>query len=127
MKRALKGIVTLGVVAGCGGLAASTGQDASTDRAQPRPWTPARWPWTLARGTLWGSGPSDVWTVGVGEIAEVLHWDGSLLERLHGVHVPEWSLYTVPDYSWGGLFYAVWGSGAGDVWIAGQGAMFHHS
>jgi hypothetical protein len=76
---------------------------------------------------VWGSGPCDVWTVGVGEIAEVLHWDGSLLEKLHGVHVPEWSLYTIPDYSWGGIFSAVWGSGAGDVWIAGQGAMFHHS
>jgi hypothetical protein len=93
------------VMAGCGDNASITGG------------TIQHWDgvtWTLSTSTggannrylrgVWGSGPDDVWAVGLGM---VLHNDGST-----------WSPVIRRDDE--GAFRSVWGSGSNDVWIAGK-------
>ncbi len=53
---------------------------------------------------IWGSGPSDVWTVGSN--GAVFHWDGT-----------KWSAHRVEtDAGQARPMFAVWGSGPSDVW-----------
>jgi hypothetical protein len=59
---------------------------------------------------LWGTGPGDIWAVGLGGAA--WHWDGKAwTERPTGVTTD---------------LFAVWGSGPDDIWAAGQwGTLVH--
>ena len=59
----------------------------------------------------WGTSPSDIWAVG--DAGVVLHYDGSRWSRVKvaGVGTRRPNLYTV------------WSSGAGHVWIGGQGIL----
>lgn len=70
---------------------------------------------------IWGSGPSDIWTVG-GDInvasngAHVFHYDGST-----------WTDMTLPEDAASKVaMYKVWGSGPSDVWIVGGGGVVLH-
>jgi hypothetical protein len=58
-------------------------------------------------GSVWGSGPDDVWAVG----PDVWHWDGQA-----------WAQQ--PGFSF--QANAVWGWGPGDVWTVGTGGMAAH-
>ena len=61
---------------------------------------------------MWGSGPTNVWTVG--DEGEALHWDGTT-----------WSPTTLTT---GHGLLSVWGAGPGDIWAFGEdgeGARFH--
>ena len=63
---------------------------------------------------MWGSGPSDIWTVGGidGRYGSLTHFDGTSWTRTH--------LGTK-------AFTVVWGSGPSDVWAAtGQSALAHY-
>ena len=83
----------------------SVGTDCSSD-------FPGRFP------GLWGSGPADVWAVGIhstaasGTVGATEHWDGAV-----------WS--AVPNGGAGPLG-AVWGSGANDVWAVGDHGAIQH-
>jgi hypothetical protein len=74
---------------------------------------------------VWGTGPCDVWTVGTGSLSLILHWAGGVTEEESGVPLLDWSYYMVP-YATHTKLFAVWGSGAGDQWVTGEGAILHH-
>jgi hypothetical protein len=63
--------------------------------------------------SVWGSGPTDVWAVGIVGLASsnLMHWDGIT-----------WS--SAASGATSDLF-AVWGSGPSDVWAAGGTATVH--
>ena len=68
----------------------------------------------------WGSGPSDVWTVGgdpagVGPVPALLHWNGD-----------SWDSVTPPAAADGKMLYKVWGTASNDVWACGQGGIVLH-
>ncbi|MCE9638236.1 MAG: hypothetical protein K8T90_21240 [Planctomycetes bacterium] len=75
---------------------------------------------TGAPGTLyglWGSGPSDVWTVGDGGPSRhaMLHWDGKA-----------WTPVPTPPDADQREIYKVWGRAANDVWACGlRGLLLH--
>jgi hypothetical protein len=54
-------------------------------------------------GTVWGTGPADVWAVGAA--GTVAHWNGSV-----------WSASRVDNFP---VLFGVWGSGPNDVWAVG--------
>lgn len=69
----------------------------------------------VSLSALWGSGPSDVWTVAYRAAPDttgaVVHWDGSAWSIVHEAPVS---------------ISAVWGSSPSDVWVAGeQGTVLH--
>ena len=82
-------------------------------------WNGSAWSVSLLTtvGTLngvWGSGPSDVWAVGVDESSggvegEIRHWDRST-----------WSVFPHPPTS---TLRSVWGSSPTDVWAVGDGGV----
>jgi hypothetical protein len=57
---------------------------------------------------VWGSGPSDVWIVGLCQAPKLfgaaIHWDGS-----------QWTPFTLPEG-----FGAIWGTGPNDAWAIGS-------
>jgi hypothetical protein len=61
---------------------------------------------------VWGSGPDDVFIVGGGDDAEIVHFDGS-----------DWSPMEVPEV---GLLVWVFGFGPDDVWAVGVGGAVVH-
>jgi len=68
----------------------------------------------------WGSGPSDVWSVGgdplgLGPVPALLHWDGGA-----------WTSVAPPAAADGKILYKVWGAAANDVWAVGQGGLLLH-
>ena len=69
---------------------------------------------------IWGSGPSDVWTVGgdpdgAGPRPALLHWDGG-----------GWTPAAVPAEAAGHMLYKVWGTAANDVWAVGDAGLILH-
>ena len=102
---------------------------------------------------MWGSGPGDVYAVGLGgtivrsagkgdwsaepsptPITLTAVW-GSAASDVYAVGYGGTILHSDGEGVWraqtsgveSGNFLAVWGSGAGDVWVAGQGGMLLHS
>jgi hypothetical protein len=59
---------------------------------------------------IFGVSPSDIWAAG--DNGTVLHYDGN-----------EWSSVGVRAY--GGSLRTIWASASDDVWIGGEGGMFH--
>lgn len=67
--------------------------------------------------SIWGSGPQDVWTVGVRDDTQGVLW------HFDGVR---WSAPSPPSGAALPWLWAVWGSAADDVWIAGEeGTLLH--
>jgi hypothetical protein len=69
---------------------------------------------------IWGSGPTDVWTVGgdplgAGPVPALLHWDGD-----------SWDPVEPPAEAAGKILYKVWGTAQDDVWAVGQGGILLH-
>jgi hypothetical protein len=65
---------------------------------------------TVALNAIYGLSPKDIWAAG--DDGTVLHFDGNA-----------WSRIDAGGY--GGRFKAIWASGPDDVWIGGEGGMFH--
>lgn len=69
---------------------------------------------------IWGSGPTDVWTVGgdpkgLGPRPAALHWDGG-----------GWTPVALPPEADDRIVTKVWGTGPDDVWACGQGGVLLH-
>lgn len=98
-------LVALVVLVGCGDNAPLTG-------GTIQHWDGSTWSLSTSTGGpnnrylrgVWGSGPTDVWAVGLGM---VLHHDGSRWTPTLGRN-DEWA------------FTSVWGSGPKDVWVTGS-------
>ncbi len=57
---------------------------------------------------VWGDGSGVVWTVST--TGNVLYWDGAAWKQSYAAGTP---------------LYAVWGSGPNDLWVGGDGGLFH--
>ena len=66
-----------------------------------------------------------MWTLGYGCANVILHWVGAVSEEESGVSLFDWSAYVLP-YADDTPVFAIWGSGAGDQWVTGKGAILHH-
>ncbi len=69
---------------------------------------------------VWGTGPSDVWTVGgdpdgVGPRPALLHWDGGA-----------WTPFAVPAEAADKMIFKVFGSSSDDVWAVGEQGLILH-
>jgi len=99
-------LVSQAVLAGCG-------DDAPVTGGTIQHWDGSRWSlstWTGGANSrylsgVWGSGPNDVWAVGLGV---VLHGDGAT-----------WTPAIQDNDE--RAFLSVWGSGPDDVWVGGAG------
>jgi hypothetical protein len=75
--------------------------------------------------SIWGSGPADVWIVGPSSKgiqyggSSAAHTDGTLADG----GVPVWTAFDTQSTD---VLYAVWGSGAGDVWAVGDHGAIRH-
>ena len=98
----------------------SSAPDGRVNQGEIRRWNGTAWS-AVGTGTtallataslrgIWGSGPNDVWIVGLG--GDILHWNGSALSAVA-------SGTTEP-------FNAIWGSGPNDIWAVGfNGTIVH--
>ncbi len=74
---------------------------------------------------IWGSGPEDIWVVGPG--SKGLASGGSSAAHSNGAvgadGVPVWTAFDTQSTD---VFYAIWGSGPGDVWAVGDHGTIRH-
>ncbi|MEZ4241102.1 MAG: hypothetical protein R3F59_34075 [Myxococcota bacterium] len=73
---------------------------------------------------LWGSGPTDIWTVG-GDIqgnqdGVIVHYDGTQWTEAHRVSKDPTDNLTTRQA------FKVWGAAANDVWVVGTNALISH-
>lgn len=62
---------------------------------------------------LWGTGPNNIWAVGL--LGTILHFDGA-----------KWALDPASGQLSGGAVDALWGSSSTDVWAVGEGGKILH-